>query len=413
MKKHSLIKIYIFLILFIVKDSFPQWIQVGSFGGVATTTILVQGTNLFVSTSGNGVFKSSDNGATWNSAGLSTLSIIALAASDSFLFAGTNSIPGNIYISSNKGDTWNPAGLTDIYFGSFLINGNNIYAGTIFFSGGIYLSSNNGRNWIKVNRDSVYDINSLIIKNPNLLFAGTEAGVFLSTNDGENWTPVNNGLPDIGVSALFVKDSLIFAGTRGVGVFLSSNNGANWTDANNGLTILDISAFEVSNNKLFAATRADIFSLSDVFFSSDNGTNWSYTNLWVRTVYSLAINNNFIFAGGGVGGIYRGLISEITSVDDELNILPSVSFLEQNYPNPFNPTTKISWNSPVSSWQTLKIYDVLGNEVATLVDEYKPAGSYEVEFQSTLDNRKLASGVYYYQLKTGKFSQTKKLILAR
>ena len=51
-----------------------------------------------------------------------------------------------------------------------------------------------------------------------------------------------------------------------------------------------------------------------------------------------------------------------------------------NYPNPFNPSTLISWQSPVGSWQTLKVYDVLGNEVATLVDEYKPAGTYEVEF---------------------------------
>ena len=61
----------------------------------------------------------------------------------------------------------------------------------------------------------------------------------------------------------------------------------------------------------------------------------------------------------------------------------------------------------------LKVYDVLGNEVATLVDGYKPAGSYEVEFQSTVGNRQLASGVYYYQLKAGSFIQTKKLILMK
>ena len=68
-------------------------------------------------------------------------------------------------------------------------------------------------------------------------------------------------------------------------------------------------------------------------------------------------------------------------VEDEIES-PSNFSLSQNYPNPFNPTTKICWQSPVSSWQTLKIYDVLGNEVATLVNEYKPAGSYEVEFST-------------------------------
>ncbi len=58
-------------------------------------------------------------------------------------------------------------------------------------------------------------------------------------------------------------------------------------------------------------------------------------------------------------------------------------YLHQNYPNPFNPSTKISWQSPVGSWQTLKVYDVLGNEVATLVNEYRNAGSYEVEFNAS------------------------------
>jgi len=83
--------------------------------------------------------------------------------------------------------------------------------------------------------------------------------------------------------------------------------------------------------------------------------------------------------------------------------------LSQNYPNPFNPSTKISWQSSVSSWQTLKIYDVLGNEVATLVDEYKPAGKYEVEW----DASNYPSGVYFYQLKIENYIETKKMILLK
>jgi hypothetical protein len=90
-------------------------------------------------------------------------------------------------------------------------------------------------------------------------------------------------------------------------------------------------------------------------------------------------------------------------------IAPSIFSLEQNYPNPFNPSTKISWQSPVASWQTLKVYDVLGNEVATLVDEYKQGGSYEVNF----DASGLSSGIYFYTLNTGSNTQTKKLILMK
>jgi hypothetical protein len=96
-----------------------------------------------------------------------------------------------------------------------------------------------------------------------------------------------------------------------------------------------------------------------------------------------------------------------TSVEDELIAKDFV--LYQNYPNPFNPTTKISWQSPVSSLQTLKVYDVLGNEVAILVDEYKNAGTYEVEFNAA----SLTSGVYIYQLFTGNYLQSRKMLLLK
>jgi hypothetical protein len=87
--------------------------------------------------------------------------------------------------------------------------------------------------------------------------------------------------------------------------------------------------------------------------------------------------------------------------------------LFQNYPNPFNPSTKISWQSPVSGWQTLKVYDVLGNEVATLVNEYKPAGSYEVEFNPSSINLHLASGIYFYRLHAGDYFETKKMVFIK
>ena len=105
----------------------------------------------------------------------------------------------------------------------------------------------------------------------------------------------------------------------------------------------------------------------------------------------------------------QSLNALITSVDESLKDYPEGFTLNQNYPNPFNPSTKISWQVPVGSWQTLKVYDVLGNEVATLVNEYKPAGTYEVEW----DASGLPSGVYFYQLKTEGFIETKKMLLLK
>jgi hypothetical protein len=83
--------------------------------------------------------------------------------------------------------------------------------------------------------------------------------------------------------------------------------------------------------------------------------------------------------------------------------------LFQNYPNPFNPVTSLSWQSPVSGWQTLKVYDVLGNEVATLVDEERPAGRYEEQFNAA----DLTSGIYFYRLQVGNFAETKKMTLLK
>jgi hypothetical protein len=83
--------------------------------------------------------------------------------------------------------------------------------------------------------------------------------------------------------------------------------------------------------------------------------------------------------------------------------------LEQNYPNPFNPTTNIRFQIPESGMVTLKVYNILGKEVATLVKEERSAGSYEVEF----DASSLPSGVYFYQLKAGSFIKTNKMILLK
>ncbi|MCX8106134.1 MAG: T9SS type A sorting domain-containing protein, partial [Ignavibacterium album] len=79
-------------------------------------------------------------------------------------------------------------------------------------------------------------------------------------------------------------------------------------------------------------------------------------------------------------------------------------------PNPFNPGTRISWQSPVGSWQTIKLYDLLGREIETIVDGYYEAGYYSTLF---IVNSSLSSGVYFYRLQAGNFFQTRKMILLR
>ncbi|MCK9211094.1 MAG: T9SS type A sorting domain-containing protein [Ignavibacteriaceae bacterium] len=143
---------------------------------------------------------------------------------------------------------------------------------------------------------------------------------------------------------------------------------------------------------------------SDLYYS----TLWSLTKNYTGKLFSNA--SETIASVMYTAWVNAGSPAVSPTLAEELN-LPEKSFsLAQNYPNPFNPTTVISYKLAVGSYVTLKVYDVLGNEIVTLVDEVKEAGSYEVEFQSTVGNRQLAGGVYFYRLKAGAFVQTKKML---
>ncbi len=113
--------------------------------------------------------------------------------------------------------------------------------------------------------------------------------------------------------------------------------------------------------------------------------------------------------------IQEGRFDNLTEVENETNkIQPKDFVLYQNYPNPFNASTNISWRSPVGSRVVLKVYDILGNEVATLVDEFREAGRYEVEFNVVQFSRlELPSGIYFYRLSTPNYSETKSMILLK
>jgi len=158
-------------------------------------------------------------------------------------------------------------------------------------------------------------------------------------------------------------------------------------------------------------------------FTSDGGDTWiAKPTPDSSIIYDLQfVDSQTAFVVGDSGVIYK-YKSPPVNVDDEFSF-PDQFVLYQNYPNPFNPATKIRYtiappNLPEGGayvgtsfmkFTTLKIYDVLGNEVSTLVNEQKPAGSYEIDF----NGGNLPSGIYFYQLRVGNFVSTKKLILLR
>lgn len=165
-------------------------------------------------------------------------------------------------------------------------------------------------------------------------------------------------------------------------------------------------------DSIIAATDSCTFKIDSTI------SEFTYLEFPIAIQSSLLPDSVFIMVASGIGSGQVGtelIVDEITfkvggsTVVLEEEILPSAFFLHQNYPNPFNPTTKISWQSPIGSHQTLKVYDLLGNEIATLVDEEKPVGVYEINFNAS----NLASGIYFYKIQAGSFVQTKKMILLR
>jgi hypothetical protein len=128
--------------------------------------------------------------------------------------------------------------------------------------------------------------------------------------------------------------------------------------------------------------------------------------------------NNELYLVSLDGKIY-GFTPTITNVTDKQSV--NDFRLMQNFPNPFNPSTKILYSVPnltgsmsnQSLRVTLKVYDILGNEIVVLVDKEQPAGVYEVEFNSDIINKKSSSGVYFYKLTAGSFLESKKMILLK
>ena len=149
-----------------------------------------------------------------------------------------------------------------------------------------------------------------------------------------------------------------------------------------------------------------------VFISTDGGDHWIPVNTGLpeRDVQSIRVNSTFVYAGLRSHGVWRRLLSDIsTGVARPENAVPGSFVLWQNYPNPFNPNSDIRYQISDVAHVRLVVYDILGREVATLVNERKAPGTYEVKFGGA----GLSSGVYIYRMTAGKFTETRRMILLK
>ncbi len=323
---------------------------------------------------------------------------------------------GTILRTTNGGSSWSP-------INSGTINWNNIDFSnypTGWIIGGdplnncrLIKTTNGGGTW---NEDTSI---SFTKGTPEIHFTSKEAGwleigdleasvvqqLYKTTDGGDTWKLIRWNYPDTAYySWQFISDKIGWIATFPNALILHTiNGGENWENYNTPESFISISFIDSLTG--WGASSGEIYR------TTDGGKTWTSQNADGNNFAKVNfINNKLGFAVGYGGEIHRTITGGITSVLEEKGSnVPDNFILYQNYPNPFNPTTIINYQIPKYGMVTIKIYDILGREIKTLVNEYKPAGRYNITFNAS----NLASGVYFYRLQAGEFTETKKLLLLK
>ena len=320
---------------------------------------------------------------------------------------------GKILKTTDYGESWQTqiSGINAWLYSVYFID--SLTGWVVGDNGLVCKTTNGGIDWeVKTNITSVV-LHSIFFSDSNIGWIVGGQGTILKTTDGGiTWKNKISGTGHWLFSVFFLDDLTGWVVGHSGTILKTVDGGENWVNQYSASTHQFRSVFFTDYNNGWAAGTSGL-----ILRTTDSGANWesesTNTTNSLESIYF--VNSNTGWAVGRNSTILKTTDGGVTFIqvnENEIQ-LPANFILHQNYPNPFNPGTKISWQSPVGSWQTLKVYDVLGREVATLVDEYKEAGYHEVEFQSAVGNRLYASGVYYYQLRAGSFIETKKMMVMK
>ncbi len=306
-------------------------------------------------------------------------------------------------------------------------NSNTLVAGTYR----VFRTTNGASSWTDISGDLTGDgtgttgakISTVVVAkgNSNVIYAGCTNGVVQVTTDaGGFWTDVSTGLPNLYCTRIATDPNnpttayATFSGfSPGQKVYRTTNSGSSWSNISGDLPNLPVNCIVVSPNNINEiVVGIDL----GVFATSNGGNNWYQRNDGMANVSVMDLDyrssDGRLFAATHGRGMFSASFADVTFVDDEINS-PVGFALKQNYPNPFNPSTTIQYTIGSTQFVSLKVYDLLGNEVVTLVDEDKSTGTYEVNFTAHGGGKELTSGVYFYKLQMDNFVETKKMILMK
>lgn len=381
------------------------------------------GARIFAGSENSGLWLSANGGASFAvyQTGLVEMSydIRAFEVRQDTLWAAI--VGGGVCRSTNAGTTWsafNEGFETQAFAVGVKQFGDTVYAAIDYWDGlqpsGVYKTSIKQANWKRAGSGFPADlrnVTSFAVTQSGVLLvsaalAGARGNVQVSVDRGNSW--LNRRIANVGdVYTLEAVADTVYAGTSN-GIYVTKDFGASWQPLSAQLQNMFVDDILIFNRTLFAAIDQ-----VGVVYSTDSGTTWS------TITGNLPIDNDFVSAVFIHEGKLFAALSAARGVwsrplpatrVEQPEDLPYAVVLDQNYPNPFNPGTQISFTLPRAEFVTLKVYNVLGKEVAAIVDhEKKAAGSNAVWFNAA----NLASGYYFYRLTAGGFTETKRMLLLR
>jgi hypothetical protein len=369
---------------------------------------------------------------------------------------------GKVVRTTNGGTTWSllNTGVTDGLYCIFALDANNCWIGAE--DGALYHTTNGGTNWafVALSPTAVF-INVIHFFDANYGFVQgdpvtSQWRYYITTNGGANWTLPPNTPASVGTEAGWnnayaaLDTGNIWWGTNNTKIWKGGLRGQFTAQPTTGINTFGI-WFNNASTGVAIMTNASYGSIP-MNRTVNGGTNWTVTGftppgttaygikgilgtgfIWISTttVIQRSTDNGLTFAtqytsssdvlhlgfvdqGRGWASLNNGGIliyndPNYTGIGSGNNELPQGFVLEQNYPNPFNPTTTIRYSIPKASKVTIKVYNLIGNEVMTLIDQFKPAGDYS----TFVDAKDLASGVYFYRLVADGFTDSKKMTLIK
>ncbi|MBX7044784.1 MAG: T9SS type A sorting domain-containing protein [Ignavibacteria bacterium] len=270
----------------------------------------------------------------------------------------------------------------------------------------ILKTTNAGINWIEIGSPQV-GFTDFCFVDVNTGFISAYTSIYKTTNAGSSWFQISAHMSE---TLFFINASTGWNIDNG-NLYKTTDGGVNWQQQFllQYSTVQNVQFINPNTGWIVSGQSQDN---GRIFKTTDGGTTWNNNlDFAVGELASVCFINENTGWAGGYGGTILKTVTGGVRVNQINTSIPDEFSLSQNYPNPFNPSTKINYELKNTNYVSLKVFDLLGKEVASLVNEKQNAGSYAVDFNSADYN--LPSGIYFYTLTAGDFKETRKLVLIK